>query len=305
MVSPPSDNMKVMSPQRMPGAQAGCGGPTTTPPGESPPTARGELAQQRIQSAARDVFRESGYANARVSDIAEAAGLSTGAFYRYYKDKYHVMLSLVHGLLETGFELARVPWDADHPAASVETTTFRDLCFYEEHADVFKVLVEAAQVFPEVEEMWASVGTAIVDRIERMLRRGKAQGVVRKDVDTGLSAGLLAAMTDHYAYLRFNLQRMPNCDVVHVSEQIAVDLGAGSVTQPSARPPVNGLTAAPGRLIAKGMAARSVTTRIPRSLLWRQHPTALAPAGGSHHPLRRELALLVPLLWGHREFRIA
>ena len=184
----------------------------------------------------------------------------------------------------------RVPWDADHPAASVETTTFRYLCFYEEHADVFKVLVEAAQVFPEVEEMWASVRTTIVDRIERMLRRGKAQGVVRKDVDTGLSAGLLAAMTDHYAYLRFNLQRMPNCDVVHVSEQIA-DLGAGSVHA------VLGLTACkwPYRSARSTHRQRYGSSigdypnlQIP---LWRQHPTALAPAGGSHHPLRSKLPL--------------
>lgn len=218
--------MKVMS-MNIRGAATAPGPAVVTPP-----TARGQLAQQRVKAAAREVFREVGFGNARVSDIAVAAGLSNGAFYRYYKDKYQVMLALMHELLATGFGIARSPWDAEHPEASVEQTTVRYLQFYEQNTDLFRILVETAQVYPEVEEMWAAVRDAIVERIERMLRRGQREGVVRADVDVKLAAGLLAAMTDHFAYLRYVLRRMPERDIAAVAEEVAHTWGRGVFVRP-------------------------------------------------------------------------
>lgn len=186
-----------------------------------PKTRKGLLGQQRIKDAARQVFREAGYTNARVTDIAETAGFSNGAFYRYFSDKYDVMRALLQDLLGSGFEAVRGRWDPSKPRESIKQSTLLYLQFYEENADLFRVLVEAAQSFPEVEEIWADVRAAAIARIERVLERGKAQQVVRPDVDTELAAGLLVAMTDHYAYLRFVVHRMPDQPLDHVSAQLA------------------------------------------------------------------------------------
>ena len=49
--------------------------PPATAPHSTPKTAKGVLGQQRIKDAARRIFREFGYTNARVTDIAEIRGL--------------------------------------------------------------------------------------------------------------------------------------------------------------------------------------------------------------------------------------
>ena len=82
--------------------------------------------------------------------------------------------------------------------------------------------------------MWATVRAAAIARIERVLQRGKTQRVVRADLDAELAAGLLVAMTDHYAYLRFVVRRMPPQPLEHVSAQLAGVWSVGVFVNPTA-----------------------------------------------------------------------
>jgi AcrR family transcriptional regulator len=186
-----------------------------------PRTKRGSRSRDAIRVAARRAFRDVGYAGARVSDIAEDAGLSNGAFYRYFADKEAVMLSLVEELLENAIEFAHAPWEEDKPAESIYLTTERYLNFYSHNADLFRVLVEASQVNPAVEEIWAKARNQVIARVARMLAKAKAVGVARDDVDTQMAAILLVSMTDHYAYLRFILGRVPARSISRASREIS------------------------------------------------------------------------------------
>lgn len=51
--------------------------------------------QFQIMEAAMKVFTQKGYANARMDDIVEEAGLSKGAIYHYYKGKRELFLALI------------------------------------------------------------------------------------------------------------------------------------------------------------------------------------------------------------------
>jgi len=54
-------------------------------PGEKP--TKSARSRQRILDAAARVFREQGYATARLSDIAEAAGMQTGSLYYHFDSR--------------------------------------------------------------------------------------------------------------------------------------------------------------------------------------------------------------------------
>ncbi len=56
--------------------------------------------QAQILTAARTIFAEQGFANARMDDIAAACGLSKGTLYLYYKSKD----DLIFGLLQASFD---------------------------------------------------------------------------------------------------------------------------------------------------------------------------------------------------------
>jgi AcrR family transcriptional regulator len=185
-------------------------------------TRKGDRAAQSLKESARTVFRDSGFNNARVQDIAAGASLSIGAYYRYYKDKHDILVTLLRDLLEQAFVVSRSPWDAEDPMRSINATTLRYLEFYETHADLFRVLIEVSQTDVEVEAIWAEVRQHVIDRISVMLRRAVPAGLVRADLDIEVSATLLAAMTDHYAYLRFVVNRAPERELDDVSRQIAL-----------------------------------------------------------------------------------
>jgi AcrR family transcriptional regulator len=186
-----------------------------------PKTRKGRASRTALLTAARAVFRSDGFANARVSDIASLAGMSNGGFYRYFTDKLDVLVSLLRDLSEEMFLLSRSPWVPEDPTASVYETTYLYLKLYRDNADLFRAEIEAAQTQGNVEELWYRARKAFFDRITRALRRGQETSVVRRELDPELAAALLGGMTEHYAYLRFVLQRAPEMDIGEVSRQIA------------------------------------------------------------------------------------
>lgn len=66
----------------------------------APDSARGRRSRDRLLGAATGVFEELGYAPSRVDDIARAAGLSHGTFYRYFASKEAIFAELARPALE-------------------------------------------------------------------------------------------------------------------------------------------------------------------------------------------------------------
>jgi TetR/AcrR family fatty acid metabolism transcriptional regulator len=56
--------------------------------------ARGTTKRERILRAAIDVFAQNGYFNAKVSDIAKAAGVADGTIYLYFDGKEDLLVNI-------------------------------------------------------------------------------------------------------------------------------------------------------------------------------------------------------------------
>lgn len=61
--------------------------PRQPSPTAPPETARGTTKRERILRAAIDVFARNGYFNAKVSEVAKAAGVADGTIYLYFDGK--------------------------------------------------------------------------------------------------------------------------------------------------------------------------------------------------------------------------
>jgi TetR/AcrR family fatty acid metabolism transcriptional regulator len=66
--------------------------PTISP--SEPETFRGTSKRERILRAAVDVFAEHGYFNAKVSQIAKAAGVADGTIYLYFDGKEDLLVTI-------------------------------------------------------------------------------------------------------------------------------------------------------------------------------------------------------------------
>ena len=172
---------------------------------EDPPTPKGRDSRRRLLSAATSLFTERGYAGVRITDITVAAGLSQGAFYRYFKDRRELMLALMQDLTAEAFEFVRVPWDEQDSMDSVLRSTQLYFKFYADHRALFGLLVELGQTDPEAGRIWASSRRAFYARIAQSLRRGIEAGRLRAGLDADVAAELMGSMTEFYAFQRFVL----------------------------------------------------------------------------------------------------
>ncbi len=76
-----------------------------------------EHRKNQILQAARKVFTQQGFQNARMDDIVAESGLSKGALYWYFKSKDDIIFGIVDSLLDRELEHLRVLRQADAPAA--------------------------------------------------------------------------------------------------------------------------------------------------------------------------------------------
>src|SRR5256885_6261117 len=67
---------------------------STALPVPPPPTFRGTSKRERILRAAVDVFAKNGYFNAKVSEIAKAAGVADGTIYLYFDGKEDLLVTI-------------------------------------------------------------------------------------------------------------------------------------------------------------------------------------------------------------------
>src|SRR6266542_5825475 len=63
-----------------------------------PRSRKGVQTRARLLDAAKEIFEENGFLDARISDIAERAGLSHGAFYHYFDSKEQIFREIAETL---------------------------------------------------------------------------------------------------------------------------------------------------------------------------------------------------------------
>lgn len=73
---------------------------------------KGAINRQRIVEAANRLFYQRGYNQTSFSDIAEAAGLSRGNFYYYFKTKDDILAAVIHHRLDA-IRAMLAEWDGN------------------------------------------------------------------------------------------------------------------------------------------------------------------------------------------------
>ncbi len=170
--------------------------------GGDPPIgpARREFQQERARAtykallkAASELFRQNGFRATQVPEIAKRAGVSVGAFYRYFDDKRAVLVDGVHDALESN-RLAQARalrvWrrritdgEAD-PRAFLETAVEFTAQRLAVHADLLRIFVTLSYEDEEV----AALRRAYDESERRELARFIAAVTPRDRIPSPLAA---------------------------------------------------------------------------------------------------------------------
>lgn len=154
-------------------------------------------------SAAHDVLCRQGYQQTSVSDIAEAAGVSLGTFYQYFKDRPDVMVSLVGETIAGALSSSRGSWRAERGRAGVVQAIADFVSFYARTAAFQAVWEEVTHVDHRMAALRRDLSRVYVEATATELEGAQERGLVRSELDPLGTAVALSAMVDRHCYLTY------------------------------------------------------------------------------------------------------
>jgi AcrR family transcriptional regulator len=159
-------------------------------------TRKAEATRSALLEAARHVIQRDGYVNARITDIAQHAGKSTGVFYTYFKDKTELFGALLDAFHDDMMRLTPAPNEYEENTASAikaAVSVFWQACqkFHPE----FLGLLEVAMSDPELLKMWRKIRNRGIKRFAFRIRKQQELGKC-KGMDPNLTASALHGMLE-------------------------------------------------------------------------------------------------------------
>ncbi|MCX7710276.1 MAG: TetR family transcriptional regulator [Clostridia bacterium] len=160
-----------------------------------------DITRQKILDAAMKIFSRDGYANARLEDIAAAAGVTRGAVYHHFGGKPEVYTALLNERFhEANSFFGELAAKGGTPKELLKRLTVGLLAYLEENEDyrtVQELVLFKTAYIPELEEgMQYKVKStaAMVDYFEEIIKKGIACGEFKKEIDSRVAAISLLGM---------------------------------------------------------------------------------------------------------------
>lgn len=150
-----------------------------------------------ILDAAEKTFVERGYYETGIADIAQTLGMGHGTFYRYFKNKHDIALSVLDRAIATFAEVGL----AENPEESSSLNEYRAqtqrilmgwVTMADERPRLVKLLFETS--FAVDASRLDTMTEAYVEYTARFLRNGVSKGFLRKSLDVTLTSQMLVAL---------------------------------------------------------------------------------------------------------------
>jgi AcrR family transcriptional regulator len=189
-------------------------------------TAQGRERKQQLVDCAARLFAERGYAETRIKDIVEAAGVAKGLFYWYFENKEALFAEVAADirLRLRKHQAAAIDPGAD-PLVQIRQGTEASVRFMAENAHFFSLLeVENGAVTAESRREGTDQH---IGDVRALIRAGQAAGsIVDEDVDL-LALGVVGAVGYYSHYHRTRRLRIPIDDLAaFVSTSVVRTLAA-------------------------------------------------------------------------------
>ncbi|HZO33530.1 MAG TPA: TetR/AcrR family transcriptional regulator [Gaiellaceae bacterium] len=147
--------------------------------------------RERILAAAVRVFARRGFESTRMADVAREAGVAYGLPYHYFGSKDAVLQAVFReawGRLLAAVALAEETGEtAPEQLALVVRIVLR---VWRDEPDLVRLLVREVTRSPHISDELDEIGRAFAS-LERIVRRGQAEGSFRPEADARLAAWML------------------------------------------------------------------------------------------------------------------
>ncbi len=177
-----------------------------------PVTERGRRKRAAIVAAAREVFEEFGFKDARIADIAKRAGASYGSFYTYFESKEEVFQEVVREVTSEMFDFSRPRTGGDDPVARIQAANRKYVESYARNARMMSVMSEVAAYDEFIRDLSIQIRERFVDRNEESVKRLQQRGLADKSLDARIAADVLGGMIERFAQVWVNKRSQAEID---------------------------------------------------------------------------------------------
>jgi AcrR family transcriptional regulator len=181
-----------------------------------PRSRKGAHTRARIVIAAKSVFEEHGFLDARIADIAERAELSHGAFYHYFDSKEAVFLEVAeaqerrfssHSMMQAGFDGT----SHDDVVELVESGIRSFMEEYRAEARIMAVIEQVSRHHEPVRGLRLARYRGYLELTEQALAELHRRGWIDVGLDPSITAAAMVATVTRMAEFWF-VQSSLDCD---------------------------------------------------------------------------------------------
>lgn len=182
-------------------------GPPLADKPNGPRSRKGERTRARLLVAAKEVFEKSGFLNARVSDIAEKAGLSHGSFYHYFDSKEEIfreVAELVDDQLSA--PMGDVILDRESsatPEERIREAVRRHMQSYRDEAPIMGVIEQVYRYDEQVKAARIRRHRRYNQQVARAIAQLQRRGLADPTLDPEVAAMILGSMTSRFPEMWF------------------------------------------------------------------------------------------------------
>jgi AcrR family transcriptional regulator len=174
-----------------------------------PATEKGRETQQRLVNAAVKIFQRDGIFSARIADIAQEAGVSKAAYYRYFDSKDQILEVVVEEALRSIFDALGSTDPSERGLPILERFRLanrRYLESYRENALGFRLVEQHVATDLSFKRARRAAVGRFTPRLAGVLAQQMDHGLVDRFCDPVHLAESLGAMVDRTAYVNFVLR---------------------------------------------------------------------------------------------------
>ncbi len=156
---------------------------------------------EAILRAAAKVFARSGYFNAKVSEVARAAGVADGTVYLYFKNKDDLLTSIFSWAMGEFLSRARAELaDAADPREKLRRFAHLHFLLLEQERDVAIVFqVELRQSTKFMEQFSTTYLAEYLQMLREIIEEGQRSGLFRNQLNSKVVAKFLFGALDEMA----------------------------------------------------------------------------------------------------------
>ncbi|HKX29229.1 MAG TPA: TetR/AcrR family transcriptional regulator [Blastocatellia bacterium] len=156
---------------------------------------------EAILRAAAKVFAQSGYFNAKVTDVARSAGVADGTVYLYFKNKDDLLTSIFGWAMEEFLRRARAEIaEVSDPREKLARFIHLHFLLLEQERDIAIVFqIELRHSTKFMEQFSTTYLAEYLQILRQIIEEGQQSGVFRQKLNSKFSTKVLFGMLDEMA----------------------------------------------------------------------------------------------------------